>query len=604
MTKDNVGSTDVVATQLERDLAASEALARWAEGLRVGLANGDPDQLAALFADDGYWMDYLAFTWRYRTFAGRGEIAEAFGRTLDHARPKEVEVSTLRARPRFTRRSGVDVLEGYLEYETAVGHGTAYVRLRLDDPSGEPRIWIMLTTLQSLRGFEHRTGANRPKGREHEVGRENWLDRRLRELQFADREPEVIIVGAGQGGLVLGARLRQMGVDVLIIEKNDRVGDNWRNRYHSLTLHNEVATNTLPYMPYPETWPAFLPKDKLAHWLESYAEAMELNVWTGAEVLHGERDEAGGRWSVRIRRQDGTEVVKTAPHVVLATGGHSGVPNVPHIPGADDFEGSLLHSSRFRGGRDYEGKRVVVFGTGSSAHDIAQDIHENGATAVTMIQRSPTAVISLDPCGTMVYAAYSDDRDPADVDFVQAATPYPILKQTYQWLTRKTCELDRDLISGLEAAGFRTDFEPDGTGFHMKYLRKGGGYYINVGCSDLIIDGQVQVRQAADVDRLVSGGVLMQDGSQIDADAVVLATGYKNQQEGIRLLFGDEVAERVGPVWGFDENHVMRNVWVRTRQDGFWVMGGALMEARLYSTYMALQIKADLEGVLPESALA
>ncbi|WP_200956459.1 NAD(P)-binding domain-containing protein [Nocardioides sp. Soil777] len=604
MIKESSGPADPAVTQLKQDLEAHEAFAAWVETLRDGLANGQPEHLAALFDPDGYWMDYLAFTWRYRTFHGRAEIADAFGRTLEPARPKQVEVSTVRARPRIARRSGVDVLEGYLEYETAAGHGTAYVRLRLDDPSGTPRIWIMLTTLQSLRGFEHRVGPGRPKGREHEVGRENWLDRRVREQQFADREPEVIIIGAGQGGLVLGARLRQMGVDVLIVEKNARVGDNWRHRYHSLTLHNEVATNTLPYMPYPETWPAFLPKDKLAHWLESYAEAMELNVWTGARVLHGERDDDTGRWRVRIRRDDGTEVVKTTPHVVLATGAHSGVPHVPDLPGADDFAGSLLHSSQFRGGRDYEGKRVVVFGTGSSAHDIAQDIHENGASAVTMIQRNPTAVISLDPCGTMVYAAYSDDRDPADVDFVQAATPYPILEKTYQWLTRKTCELDRDLIAGLEAAGFRTDFEPDGTGFHMKYLRKGGGYYINVGCSDLIIDGQIQVRQATDVDRLVAGGVRMQDGSQLDADAVILATGYKNQQEGIRLLFEDEVADRVGPIWGFDENHVMRNLWVRTAQDGFWVMGGALMEARLYSTYLALQIKADLEGVLPQTALA
>lgn len=598
------GHQDVVTSKLTRELEAHQAFAEWVEGLRRGFADGAPRLVAAQFAEDGYWMDYLAFTWRYRTFHGHDEIAEALENTMEHARLKEVEISGERARPRFTRRSGVDVLEGYLEYETAVGRGTAYVRLRLDDPSGEPRIWVMLTTLQSLRGFEPQIGAHRPKGREHEVGPENWLDRRLREQQFADREPKVVIIGAGQGGLVLGARLRQMGVDALIIEKNERVGDNWRNRYHSLTLHNEVATNTLPYMPYPETWPAFLPKDKLAHWLESYAEAMELNVWTGAEVLGGQRDDESGLWTLRIRRGDGTEVVKTAPHVVLATGGHSGIPNMPRIPGAEDFAGSLIHSSQFRGGRDYEGQKVVVFGTGSSAHDIAQDLHENGAASVTMIQRSPTAVISLDPCGTMVYAAYADDRDPVDVDFVQAATPYPILKETYQWLTRKTCELDRDLIQGLEDAGFRTDFEPDLTGFHMKYLRRGGGYYINVGCSDLIIDGSIRVRQSDDVDKLVPGGVLMTDGTQVDADAVILATGYKNQQEGIRVLFGDEVAERIGPVWGFDENHIMRNLWVRTDQEGFWVMGGALMEARLYSTYMALQIKADLEGLLPSSALA
>lgn len=591
-----------MTTDLERELDAVRQFESWLDGARDAMALGDAARFAALFAEDGFWMDYLAFTWRYRTFAGRDEIASAFERTHEQARLKGLEISSQRARPRLARRSGVDVLEGYVDYSVAAGRGTAYVRLRLDDPSGEPRIWIMLTTLQELEGYPSLVGVDRPKGREHGAGPENWLDRRLREKRFDDREPEVVIVGGGHGGLVLGARLRQMGVDALIVEKHPRIGDNWRRRYHSLTLHNEVATNTLPYMPYPQNWPAFLPKDKLAHWLESYAEAMELNVWTDTEVLSGERGD-DGTWTLTVRRSDGERVIRT-PHVVMATGGHSGVPNKPRLDGLEGFRGRVMHSSEYRTGRDHVDERVVVVGTGSSAHDIAQDLHENGARAVTMIQRNPTAVISLDPCGTMVYAAYSDDRDPTDVDFVQAATPYPILKDTYQWLTRKTCELDKDLIAGLEAAGFRTDFEPDRTGFHMKYLRKGGGYYINAGASDLIIDGSIAVRQAADVATIEARGLRLTDGSLLEADTIVLSTGYKNQQEGVRQLFGDDIAERVGPIWGFDENHVMRNMWVRTAQDGLWVMGGALMEARLYSTYLALQIRADLDGNLPKEGLA
>lgn len=593
-------TTEETRETIEREAHALRLFEQWLDRVRDAVGAAEPAGFADLFAADGYWMDYLAFTWRYRTFQGHDEIATAFGRTAEDTRMKSIELSAKRPRPRLARRSGVDVLEGFFDYETTAGRGTAYARLRIDGP--EPAVWIMLTTLQELHGFPVRTGTDRPKGREHGAGRENWLDRRLQEQRFEDRDPEVVIVGGGHGGLVLGARLRQMGVDALVVEKNQRVGDNWRHRYHSLTLHNEVATNTLPYMPYPETWPAFLPKDKLAHWLESYAEAMELNVWTDSEVLAGERDEATGRWRLRVRRGD-QEVALSTPHVVLATGGHSGVPNVARIDGLDDFAGRAMHSTAYRSGSEHAGESVVVFGTGSSAHDIAQDLHENGAR-VTMIQRNPSAVISLDPCGTMVYAAYSDDLDPTDVDFVQAATPYPILKDTYQWLTRKTCELDRDLIDGLEAAGFRTDFEPDATGFHMKYLRKGGGYYINVGCSDLIIDGSIAVRQAADVATVEAGGVRMLSGELLEAQSIVLATGYQNQQEGVRMLFGDEVADRVGKIWGFDENHVMENMWVRTAQDGFWVMGGSLMEARLYSTYLALQIRADLQGILPAQGLA
>lgn len=590
--------------KLERDIEAAHLFDDWLEKARVALETPDVERFTALFADDGYWMDYLAFTWRYRTFQGHEEIRGAADRTLSSHAVRSIGVSTERARPRLARRSGTNVLEGFFDFETADGAGTAYVRLRLHDDGTDPTVWVLLTTLQSVRGYTERTGINRPRGREEDDGTMNWLDRRNAEQAFENRDPEVIIVGGGHSALTLGARLRQMGVDALILEKNHRIGDNWRNRYHALTLHNEVATNTLPYMPYPTTWPSFLPKDKLAQWLESYAEAMELNVWTDSEVIGAHRDEQTSRWTVRIRRGDGSITERTTPQVVLSTGGHSGVPKLPQIPGLEDFAGRAFHSSAYRSATEHIGENVVVIGVGSSAHDIAKDLYENGAGSVTMIQRNPSAVISLDPCGTMVYSAYSDDLDPADVDFVQAATPYPILKSTYQWLTKKTCDLDRDLIEGLEAAGFRTDFEPDHTGFHMKYLRKGGGYYINAGCSELIIDGKIGIRQAADLDRIEAGGLRMRDGSLLPADTLVLASGYENQQEGVRQLFGDEVAERVGSIWGFDENYIMRNMWVRTAQDGFWVMGGSLMEARLYSTYLAVQIRADLLGILPSEGLA
>lgn len=592
------------AGERQRREEAEVRFAEWLDELSGIVASADPATFAELFADDGYWMDYLAFTWRYRTFEGRHAIEAAAEKVLASTRMADISVSEKRARPRLSRRSGTDVLEGYFDYTTAVGSGTAYVRLRLDGPTGEPLVWVMLTTLQAVSGYTERVGKNRPSGRDAHASGMNWLDRRTHEKAFADRDPEVIIIGGGHSALALGARLRQMGVDTLLLERNERVGDNWRNRYYSLTLHNEVATNTLPYMPYPESWPAFLPKDKLAHWLESYAEAMELNVWTGAEVLSARRDDEAGRWGVRIRLRDGEVVERHTRQVVLATGGHSGVPRIPEIPGDQDFAGIAIHSSQYRAGAEYTGRNVVVFGTGSSAHDIAQDLHQSGAASVTMIQRSPTAVISLDPCGTMVYAAYSQGLPPDDVDFVQAATPYPMLKSTYQWLTKKTCDIDRELIDGLEAAGFRTDYEPDGTGFHMKYLRRGGGYYINAGCSELIIDGSIAVAQASDVAGLESDGVRMTDGGLLPADAVILASGYLNQQEGVRRLFGDDVAERVGSIWGFDENHIMRNMWVRTAQDGLWIMGGSLMEARLYSTYLAVQIRADLLGILPREALA
>ena len=448
-------------------------------------------------------------------------------------------------------------------------------------------------------------GSRRPTGIEYSKNftGDNWLDARVKQQRYAGRNPQVLIVGGGQSGLALAARLKQMDVDCLIVERNDRVGDNWRNRYHSLTLHNEVWANSLPYIPFPSTWPTFLPKDKLAGWLEAYAEFMELNVWTGTQFVHGDYDEREGRWSVRLRKADGTERTLDVPHVVLAIGSASGSPYRPQVTGLETFKGQVLHSSEFASGSDYAGQSVVVVGTGNSGHDVAQELISNGASNVTLVQRSPTTVVSLVPGGTLVYAIYS--QGPVeDMDLVSLATPLPVLIENSKRLTSHTRDMDSDLLERLRAVGFELDFGHDDTGFYLKYLRRGGGYYINVGCSDLIADGKIDLVNARDLDRFEPEGMRMSDGNLIACDAVVLATGYSNQQRAVERLLGSEVADKIGPVWGLNEHGFVRNMWNRTAQPGLWLMGGSLIDARLNSRFLALLIRADLEGILPERDVA
>jgi cation diffusion facilitator CzcD-associated flavoprotein CzcO len=599
MTVLNVPGTDAV------DPPVDPVVDAWTARFSTALEARDPAALAECFVEDGYWRDILAFDWTFRTMSGRKEIAGAFAAGLAATQPHGVRRAVGRAAPRLVKRSGRRVIEAYFDFDTAVGRVSTFVRLLLDaaEPE-ESRAWLMLTALQEIRGFAERVGDRRPTGTEYSrnFAGDNWLDRRVNTAAFADREPEVLIVGGGQCGLILAARLGQIGVDALVVERNARIGDNWRQRYHSLTLHNEVWANSMPYIPFPPTWPTFLPKDKLAGWLEAYAEFMELNVWTGAEFVSGTYEDSTGRWQACVRRGDEPERTFSVPHVVMATGSVSGIPHRPSLPGLERFTGDVIHSSEYAKGRRYRGAKAIVVGTGNSGHDVAQDLHSNGAAQVAMVQRSPTCVVSLVPSGTMVYALYSEGPDVDDIDLITAAVPYPVLRETYQWLTKKTCALDKDLLDGLHAAGFETDFEPDGTGFHMRYLRYGGGYYINVGCSELISDGSVGLVQMRDVEEFVEIGLRCRDGRVLEADLVVLATGYENLREGIRRLLGDEVAERVGHVWGFDEHGFMRNMWRRTPQPGLWLMGGALNDARLYSRFLALQIKAELEGILAPSA--
>ena len=159
--------------------------------------------------------------------------------------------------------------------------------------------------------------------------------------------------------------------------------------------------------------------------------------------------------------------------------------------------------------------------------------------------------------------------------------------------------MDRDLLRGLADAGFALDFGEDGSGFLMKYHRYGGGYYINAGCSELIIEGRIKVRQGTGIERLDGRTVRFADGTAMDVDAVVIAAGYTNMSESVRAIIGAAVADRVGPIWGLDDEGEVRAMWRPTGQPGFWLMGGSLQQCRPYSKYLALQIKAAEAGLVP-----
>ena len=578
----------------------------WIKRIDSAVERHDAQDFSNLFAQDSYWRDFLSLTWEFKTFAGPVEIREAFAATAAAMGLKHLRLAKNRTPPRQVRRSGRNLVEGYFEFDTAVGVGAGFVRLQhTPDEAEAPKIWQLMTSLHHFHGCEDKVGANRPTGENYSKiqAPENWKQKREKEQAFDDREPQVVIIGGGQGGLMLAARLKQMDVDTLVIEKTARIGDVWRNRYNNLTLHNELTANHFPYMPFPDNWPVWLPKDMLGGWLEAYAEFQELNVWTGTELIGSSHDATAGEWSLTVRRADGTERTLRPKHLVAAVGISGGAPRRPQLPGLSEFAGTVLHSGEFKTGLNWAGKRAIVVGTGNSGHDIAQDLYVSGAASVSIMQRGPTCVVSLEPSASISYSVYAEGQPVEDVDLMVATIPYPVLIDTYQWITRKTDQFDKELLAKLNAVGFKTHSGEDGTGFQLLYLRGAGGYYIDVGCCELIIDRKIGLLQAEDADRFVPEGLRMRDGSVVPCDLVVLATGFEGMQESIRRMLGDEIADRVGPVWGFDEEHNMRNMWKRTAQDGFWVMGGAIIEARLFSRFLALQIKAALEGLLPDKAL-
>ncbi len=414
------------------------------------------------------------------------------------------------------------------------------------------------------------------------------------------REPDVLIVGGGHAGISAAVELKRIGLDVLVIDRALRIGDNWRLRYHGLKLHNKTPVNHLRYLPFPPTFPDYIPKDKIANWLESYVDSMEVNFWTGTTFDGADYDEASQRWAARVRRTDGTARTLRPKHIVLATS-VSGTPNIPAIETLENFAGKVLHSSQFAGGQQWAGRSAVVLGTGTSAHDICQELQAHGAD-VTMVQRSPTMVVNVDPSAQLYDQSYLGDGPPVEIrDTLNSGLPLPVIKAAHKLITNEVKKLDAPLLQRLEQAGFRLEFGEDGTGWPLKFRTRGGGYYFNVGCSELIADGKIRLIQASDIERFTVNGLKLGDGSTLDAELVVLATGYKGLDHLVSSLFGEAVAERVGPVWGFDDKtQELRNMWTRTPQPGLWFTGGAFSQCRIYSRYIALQIDAIEAGKLPK----
>jgi len=566
----------------------------WLQRFADAVEQGDAAALARLIEPGGHWRDVVALTWDFRRRTGPEAIAEPL---IDAARAVHMRDMTLSTRfpaPRAVNRSARDVIEVIFDFVVDAGEGVGVARLV---PAGDDWVaWTIFTSLHEVRA-DVRPQEGDPE-LVHRDPREVWSVIRERE-QRHEADPEVLIVGAGHSGLMIAARLKHDGVDALVVEKTERVGDNWRQRYDSLALHTPKQSCSLPYMPYPDTFPMWLPKDKLADWYESYASALELNIWTGSEVRAATYDAEAERWTVTIKKTDGSTVEVHTPHLVLATGGGFGsVPFIPEIPGLDEFRGEVIHTKHFKSGKGWAGKRALVIGASTSGHDVAYDLSSWGADT-TMAQRGSIVVVSPH-MANLVYAPYLQGVPVEEADLISAAGFIePVLKASLQKLTKLTEVHDKDLIESVRKKGLKVDQGPDDAGYLLKSLKESGGYYIDVGASSAIAEGRIKILDAHRLARFSAEGAVLDDGTVLPLDLVVLATGYLEPVEDLRVILGDEMAEKIRTVFRFDEESEHANTWRPTPQKGLWIMGGGIGQARNYSRYLAVQLTAAVRGLHP-----
>lgn len=574
-----------------KPMEAAKAAHAWVSEFQSALDAKDADKITNLFTDDGWWRDMLTIDAvdfnSYRKQHIKGGLEK-------HGFPEIQNLKVVRPQEASMVPVGDDVwAQAYLSYETPKTRGKGLLRLKQEDGKFK-RAFTFFTTMWEVKGHEEFAYDRRPLGAEiHEqAGPEakNWKQLRAEKVKFEKSDPTVLIIGGGQNGLMVAARLGALGIPALIVDKNKNIGDNWANRYHNLVLHDPVYADHFPYIQYPPHWPIFTPKDKLASWFKHYAEAMELNFWTEATVQGGAQyDESTKKWTTTVVRAGQQPREMKVAHIIMATG-FSGEPRMPNWPGMDTFKGPMPHSSKHIGAAGWEGKKAVVVGCCNSGHDIAAEFYEHGADT-TIVQRSSTYVVSSKHGLPAWLNGFYQEGGPHvdDADILFTSLPTELVGEFHKISTAQVAELDKPILDGLEAVGFKLNRY--NSGLFMKYFRDGGGYYLDVGCSQLIADRKIKVKQGQEIVRIHPDKIEFADGTFLEADIIVCATGYGSMRDTVKRVIGEDAAKRLRTCWSFDKQGEIQTVWRNSGVPGLWLQAGNFFQARCYSRLTALQIQ-------------
>jgi len=310
-------------------------------------------------------------------------------------------------------------------------------------------------------------------------------------------EHGVVIIGAGPAGVSMALSLRDRGLRPLLIERGDHVGAAWSGRYDRLKLNTGRAFSHLPGRPYPKGTPMFPTRDDVVAHLDLHAHAPGIELRLSTEVTRVDRRGTGWRLETSTGDIDAHEVVIAI--------GNQHTPRVPELPGADSFTGELLHSSDYRNPRPYHGKNVLAVGAGSSGMEIAYDLATGGAAKVWLAIRTPPNImlrslpggLSVDPLALTMYRL-----------------PYRIADAIGRRARRASLP---------DLSEFGLPIPEEGVFAREKRVEQ-APTLVDMEVIDAVRDGSIEV--VAAVDSFERDKVVLVDGTRLDPDAVVLATGY------------------------------------------------------------------------------
>lgn len=583
-------TSDVLGTQIPAECNAEREAETILKSLSACMGNGNAQEFADMFLDYGVWRDKMSFTWDYRTFNFKPAIMKAAGDLFPTT--KATNFSFLTPSPKIVRPYPDFVqLQFILSFETELVEASAVANCVFTREGW--KIYTMYTVAEQLRQFPEISPYDG-----HMTSSISWEKQRAKDIDAAD--PDILIIGGGQNGLALAARCKALGMKNLIVERSEEIGDVWKKRYEYLSLHFPHWPDDLPYFSYPKHWPTYTPAQKQGLYMNWYASALELNVWTMSSVTSAEQDGAGN-WTVLVNK-GGIETRTLHPKQVVMATSLCGVPLTPVIPGMSNFKGIVRHSVAHDNGSDFVGKKVCVVGTSSSGFDTAFDCSRRGID-VTLLQRSPTYIMSLTHSVPRAIGNYAPDTkgnrpDLEEQDRLFFGTPVGPGEELARRNAKVLEDLDRPLLDALNARGLRTWRGQRGTGNSTLGQTRNGGFYFDAGACDHIIDGKIKV-ESGYIQSFTEDKVILSGNREREFDLVVFATGFSNTIDSVRATLGEEIAGKCGPIWGVDEEGEFKTAYRETGVPNFWIMVGFLPMSRYHSKLLAMRLKALSEGISP-----
>jgi len=512
-----------------------------------------PDDLS----QDAVWRDYLSYTGSLRTFSSGAGVLDAWTKCSNRVKSYDYQLTPESQKiVRLGEKiSWIDIGFTCKTRQPLEGNVAGYVSLIPDEQSENRwRIWMLRTWLENFQGHGH----------PDEIGARLLDGTTTASMSTGPSEERnvthfgAIVIGAGQSGLGVAGRLKTLGVPYMLIERNLEVGDNWFNRYDSVRWHTSKEYGHLPFDR------TYLPEDDymltgkmiglgFKRWTERYG----INMRLGTTVEHASYDKCSGIWTLNTKSARIGASTFTCQNLVLAIGGYAGDPISPSWPGREKYTGTAMHSSAYKSAQAWTGSRGIIIGTANTAHDVAEDMVLASFKSTTMVQRSPTFVFPAEWLHRAEDMHYNTDIPTAAADRVSYTYPNKITREMTNFHVHKAIDANPARFDALEAAGFMLERKGD---IYDNLYSRFGGHYVDIGTSARIARGEIRIK-GSPVKEWTEKGLRFEDGEEIEADLVVLCTGYEKDFRKMARRIVGEAADDMDEFFGFDEEGEIRGAW-------------------------------------------